>query len=111
MRASDAQSFFGGLIIRGREGEITRDILSEIKWRLSFIWEVGLGYLALVRAAPTLSGAEAQRIRLAAQLGSNLQGVCYVLAEPPIGLHSRANKISTIALNSLAGHCTNTSET
>ncbi|AEC20565.1 excinuclease ABC subunit [Pusillimonas sp. T7-7] len=104
MPVSDAQSFFDGLIIRGREGEITRDILSEIKGRLSFMREVGLGYLALDRAAPTLSGGEAQRIRLAAQLGSNLQGVCYVLDEPTIGLHSRDNQILLNALASLEGN-------
>ncbi|MCH3703493.1 hypothetical protein LZB55_09475, partial [Campylobacter lari] len=71
------------------EGEIARDILTEIRGRLNFMQEVGLNYLALDRAAPTLSGGEAQRIRLAAQLGSNLQGVCYVLDEPTIGLHPR----------------------
>ncbi|MDW8374001.1 MAG: excinuclease ABC subunit A, partial [Planctomycetota bacterium] len=58
-----------------------------------FLVEVGLGYLALDRAAPTLSGGEAQRIRLAAQLGSNLRGVCYVLDEPTIGLHPRDNRM------------------
>jgi excinuclease ABC subunit A len=60
--------------------------------RLAFLEEVGLGYLALDRSAPTLSGGEAQRIRLAAQLGSNLQGVCYILDEPTIGLHPRDNR-------------------
>ncbi|NYT85322.1 excinuclease ABC subunit UvrA [Pollutimonas harenae] len=104
MPVSDAQSFFDGLIIRGREGEITRDILAEIRGRLNFMREVGLGYLALDRAAPTLSGGEAQRIRLAAQLGSNLQGVCYVLDEPTIGLHSRDNQILLNALASLEGN-------
>src|SRR5690606_12647322 len=74
-------------------------ILTEIRGRLDFMQEVGLGYLALDRAAPTLSGGEAQRIRLAAQLGSNLQGVCYVLDEPTIGLHPRDNRI---LLNALA---------
>jgi excinuclease ABC subunit A len=63
--------------------------------------EVGLGYLALDRAAPTLSGGEAQRIRLAAQLGSNMQGVCYVLDEPTIGLHPRDNRILLGALSRL----------
>ena len=104
MPVSDAQVFFDGLIIRGREGEITRDILAEIKGRLNFMREVGLGYLALDRAAPTLSGGEAQRIRLAAQLGSNLQGVCYVLDEPTIGLHSRDNQILLNALATLEGN-------
>jgi excinuclease ABC subunit A len=62
---------------------------------------VGLGYLTLDRGAPTLSGGEAQRIRLAAQLGSNLQGVCYVLDEPTIGLHARDNQILLNALHKL----------
>jgi excinuclease ABC subunit A len=66
-----------------------------------FLEEVGLGYLTLDRAAPTLSGGEAQRIRLAAQLGSNLQGVCYVLDEPTIGLHPRDNQILLKALPTL----------
>ncbi|MBU3721261.1 MAG: excinuclease ABC subunit A, partial [Burkholderiaceae bacterium] len=75
-----------------REFAIAKDLISEIESRLAFLTEVGLGYLALDRAAPTLSGGEAQRIRLAAQLGSNLQGVCYILDEPTIGLHPRDNQ-------------------
>ena len=75
----------------GREDEIARDLLAELSARTDFLCDVGLGYLQLNRAAPTLSGGEAQRIRLAAQLGSNLQGVCYVLDEPTIGLHPRDN--------------------
>jgi excinuclease ABC subunit A len=75
----------------GREREIARDLLAELAARTEFLCDVGLGYLQLNRAAPTLSGGEAQRIRLAAQLGSNLQGVCYVLDEPTIGLHPRDN--------------------
>ena len=75
----------------GREREISRDIIAEILSRLAFLRHVGLSYLALGRAAPTLSGGEAQRIRLAAQLGSNLRGVCYILDEPTIGLHARDN--------------------
>ena len=74
-----------------REREIARDLLAEIRARLNFLERVGLGYLPLDRSAPTLSGGEAQRIRLAAQLGSNLRGVCYVLDEPTIGLHPRDN--------------------
>jgi excinuclease ABC subunit A len=70
--------------------------------RLSFLERVGLGYLALDRAAPSLSGGEAQRIRLAAQLGSNLQGVCYVLDEPTIGLHPRDNAVLLDALDQLS---------
>lgn len=101
---TEAQSFFNGLVSRGREVEIARDILTEIKGRLNFMHEVGLGYLALDRSAPTLSGGEAQRIRLAAQLGSNLQGVCYVLDEPTIGLHPRDNEILLNALSKLEGN-------
>lgn len=78
--------------LKGREKLIGEDALREIVSRLAFLKSVGLGYIALDRASPTLSGGEAQRIRLAAQLGSNLQGVCYVLDEPTIGLHSRDNK-------------------
>ncbi|MFP4164768.1 MAG: excinuclease ABC subunit UvrA, partial [Chitinispirillaceae bacterium] len=74
-----------------REEKIARDIAVELLSRLSFLKSVGLGYLSLDRAAPTLSGGEAQRIRLAAQLGSNLKGVCYILDEPTIGLHPRDN--------------------
>ena len=85
-----------------READIARDLIPEIRSRLEFLEEVGLGYLTLDRGAPTLSGGEAQRIRLAAQLGSNLQGVCYVLDEPTIGLHARDNKILLGALQSLS---------
>jgi excinuclease ABC subunit A len=84
-----------------RETGIARDVISEIQSRLLFLQDVGLGYLTLDRAAPTLSGGEAQRIRLAAQLGSNLQGVCYVLDEPTIGLHPRDNGILLGALAKL----------
>src|SRR5690606_4827121 len=98
---SDAHTFFRSLVTRGREDEIARDILTEIRSRLDFLEEVGLCYLHLDRAAPTLSGGEAQRIRLAAQLGSNLQGVCYVLDEPTIGLHPRDNHILLNALQRL----------
>jgi excinuclease ABC subunit A len=85
-----------------RENDIARDLVPEIRSRLLFLEEVGLGYLTLDRGAPTLSGGEAQRIRLAAQLGSNLQGVCYVLDEPTIGLHARDNQILLTALKSLS---------
>src|SRR5207237_3597579 len=81
----------GGL--SSREQEISRDILVELASRLAFLEQVGLGYLSLDRGAPTLSGGEAQRIRLAAQLGSNLRGVCYILDEPTIGLHPRDNLV------------------
>ena len=85
-----------------RESDIARDLVPEIKGRLEFLEQVGLGYLTLDRGAPTLSGGEAQRIRLAAQLGSNLQGVCYVLDEPTIGLHARDNQILLGALQRLS---------
>ncbi len=99
---TDARKWVEALSLAGRDAEIARDVVSEIKSRLEFLEEVGLGYLTLDRAAPTLSGGEAQRIRLAAQLGSNLQGVCYVLDEPTIGLHSRDNAILLNALQNLA---------
>ncbi|MFT7721496.1 MAG: excinuclease ABC subunit UvrA [Roseateles sp.] len=96
-----ARAWVQGLRLEGREADIARDVVAEILGRLEFLEEVGLGYLTLDRAAPTLSGGEAQRIRLAAQLGSNLQGVCYVLDEPTIGLHPRDNRILLKALGTL----------
>jgi len=90
------------LALAGRDADIARDLLPEIKSRLEFLEQVGLNYLTLDRGAPTLSGGEAQRIRLAAQLGSNLQGVCYVLDEPTIGLHARDNQILLNALHLLS---------
>ncbi len=101
MSVMDIRQWFEGLALVGREAEIARDLVPEIKSRLEFLEEVGLGYLTLDRGAPTLSGGEAQRIRLAAQLGSNLQGVCYVLDEPTIGLHARDNRILLNALHKL----------
>ncbi|RVU43321.1 excinuclease ABC subunit UvrA [Rubrivivax rivuli] len=95
----ETRAWIETLQLTGRDADIARDVVSEIKSRLVFLEDVGLGYLTLDRAAPTLSGGEAQRIRLAAQLGSNLQGVCYVLDEPTIGLHPRDNGI---LLNALA---------
>ena len=94
--------FFRRLKLPARDATIARDALAEIAGRLSFLERVGLGYLALDRAAPTLSGGEAQRIRLAAQLGTNLRGVCYVLDEPTIGLHPRDNGVLLDALAVLA---------
>jgi len=99
---TDARLWVNALTLAGRDAEIARDVVSEIKSRLEFLEEVGLGYLTLDRAAPTLSGGEAQRIRLAAQLGSNLQGVCYVLDEPTIGLHPRDNQVLLNALQTLS---------
>lgn len=98
---SDTRRWIDGLQLGGRDAQIARDVVSEIGSRLAFLEEVGLGYLSLDRAAPSLSGGEAQRIRLAAQLGSNLQGVCYVLDEPTIGLHPRDNQILLNALRKL----------
>ncbi len=98
----EAQRWVDSLALTGRDAEIARDVLVEIRNRLEFLREVGLEYLTLDRAAPTLSGGEAQRIRLAAQLGSNLQGVCYVLDEPTIGLHPRDNQVLLTALARLA---------
>jgi len=98
---SKAATFFEKLAVSGREGEIARDILAELSSRLGFLEQVGLGYLSLDRGAPTLSGGEAQRIRLAAQLGSNLRGVCYILDEPTIGLHPRDNLVLLDTLSRL----------
>jgi excinuclease ABC subunit A len=95
------KSLFEKIALHGRESEIARDIVAELNSRLGFLGEVGLGYLTLDRSAPTLSGGEAQRIRLAAQLGSNLRGVCYILDEPTIGLHHRDNQILLDVLEKL----------
>lgn len=88
---SDALQLFDKLTFTEQEEFIARQILREIKARLSFLDDVGLGYIELARAANTLSGGEAQRIRLATQIGSGLQGVLYVLDEPSIGLHQKDN--------------------
>jgi excinuclease ABC subunit A len=93
LSVSDARRFFAELDLHGREAAIARDIVAELSSRLAFLDDVGLGYLTLDRSAPTLAGGEAQRIRLAAQLGSNLRGVCYILDEPTIGLHPRDNRV------------------
>jgi excinuclease ABC subunit A len=102
LAVTDIRQWVESLALTGRDAEIARDLVPEIKSRLEFLEEVGLGYLTLDRGAPTLSGGEAQRIRLAAQLGSNLQGVCYVLDEPTIGLHARDNQILLSALHKLS---------
>ncbi len=96
-----AEAFFASLTLDERGVAIARDVLTELLGRLRFLKAVGLDYLTLDRAAPTLSGGEAQRIRLAAQLGSNLQGVCYILDEPTIGLHARDNKMLLDTLSAL----------
>jgi excinuclease ABC, A subunit len=100
--AEDALALIGKFRFRGTEAEIAKDIIAEISQRLRFLSQVGLDYLTLDRAANTLSGGESQRIRLAAQLGSNLRGVLYVLDEPTIGLHARDNSRLLDALQLLA---------
>ena len=91
MTIREADAFFTQLTLTPREAKIARQILKEIHARLNFLLDVGLDYLTLSRSAGTLSGGEAQRIRLATQIGSGLQGVLYVLDEPSIGLHQRDN--------------------
>ncbi|MEB3063362.1 excinuclease ABC subunit UvrA [[Mycobacterium] zoologicum] len=89
---ADCADFLGALTLGPREQAIAGQVLKEIQSRLSFLLDVGLEYLTLSRAAGTLSGGEAQRIRLATQIGSGLVGVLYVLDEPSIGLHQRDNR-------------------
>jgi len=89
---SDSHAFMDALTLSERESKIAAQVLREIRLRLEFLIEVGLNYLNLSRAAATLSGGEAQRIRLATQIGSGLTGVLYVLDEPSIGLHQRDNR-------------------
>ncbi len=89
---SSAAKFFRNIKLTQREREIASDLLKEIVQRLSFLENVGLHYLTLDRSAPTLSGGESQRIRLASQIGSGLVGVLYILDEPSIGLHQRDNR-------------------
>ena len=91
LSASEARKRMGKLRFREAQKTIAGELLPEIQQRLRFMENVGLGYLALGRSAKTLSGGESRRIRLAAQLGSNLRGVLYVLDEPTIGLHPRDN--------------------
>ena len=92
MSVTDAQGFFGEVEFTAREWIIAERVVKEIRDRLGFLVDVGLGYLTLSRSAGTLSGGEAQRIRLASQVGSGLVGVLYVLDEPSIGLHQRDNR-------------------
>jgi len=91
MSVKEALGFFAGLRLRAHEEQIARRILKEVTERLGFLTDVGLDYLSLDRTAATLSGGEAQRIRLATQIGSSLMGVLYILDEPSIGLHQRDN--------------------
>jgi excinuclease ABC subunit A len=98
MSVAAAHDFFGNLNLKGAEATIAAELLKEIRSRLRFLLDVGLGYLTLDRPAPSLSGGEGQRIRLASQIGSELTGVVYVLDEPSIGLHQRDNKKLLAAL-------------
>ncbi len=91
MSIDDAVNYFGALTLNDKDMQIARLVLKEVGARLGFLQDVGLNYLTLLRSATTLSGGEAQRIRLATQIGSGLQGVLYVLDEPSIGLHQRDN--------------------
>ena len=88
----DAQAYFDALELEGRQGAIAEKILKELRARYRFLVDVGLNYLTLNRSAETLSGGEAQRIRLASQIGAGLVGVMYILDEPSIGLHQRDNE-------------------
>ncbi|MZK37207.1 excinuclease ABC subunit UvrA, partial [Eggerthella sp. BIOML-A5] len=92
MSAADSLEFFDSLAFHGSEEHIAGPIVKEIKARLKFLVDVGLDYLTLERATATLSGGEAQRIRLATQIGAGLMGVLYILDEPSIGLHQRDNE-------------------
>ena len=102
LSAAEALRKIDKLRFRGTQQTIAADLIPEIQQRLRFMENVGLGYLALGRSAKTLSGGESQRIRLAAQLGSNLRGVLYVLDEPTIGLHPRDNLRLLETLTALA---------
>ena len=101
MKISDSLSFITKMKLEGSKERIAEKILKEIKDRLNFLEDVGLSYLTLDRSAETLSGGEAQRIRLASQIGSGLVGVTYVLDEPSIGLHQRDNSKLIKTLNNL----------
>jgi excinuclease ABC subunit A len=92
MSVADARSFFATIELTDTQALIGARIIQEIAERLRFLDDVGVGYLTLARAAGTLSGGEAQRIRLATQIGSGLVGVLYILDEPSIGLHQRDNR-------------------
>jgi excinuclease ABC subunit A len=101
MRINDALGFIKNMKLKGAKKKIAEKILKEITERLTFLEDVGLNYLTLERSADTLSGGEAQRIRLASQIGSGLVGVTYVLDEPSIGLHQRDNEKLIKTLNNL----------
>ncbi len=97
----ETRSWFHAMALSARDQQAAGEVIQEIQTRLTFLNEVGLGYLSLSRRAPTLSGGEAQRIRLASQIGSGLTGVLYVLDEPTIGLHQRDNRRLLAALKRL----------
>ncbi len=101
MSVGQAQQFFASLCFEGGDQEVARPLLLEICNRLKFLDKVGVGYLTLDRPAETLSGGEAQRVRLATSIGSGLVGVCYILDEPSIGLHPRDNQQLIEALREL----------
>lgn len=101
MPVAQAHSYFSKLKLPGKRGEIAEKILKEIHQRLEFLVDVGLNYLTLDRSADSLSGGEAQRIRLASQIGAGLVGVMYILDEPSIGLHQRDNERLLKTLNRL----------
>jgi excinuclease ABC subunit A len=101
MSVEDARALFAGIELEGAELLVGKEILKELNARLGFLQEVGLGYLTLDRSAATLAGGEAQRIRLATQVGAGLKGVTYVLDEPSIGLHPRDNAKLIAALKQL----------
>ncbi len=92
LTVEEARQFFTDLKLKGAAKQIATEVLKEIRARLEFLTAVGLGYLSLDRAGPSLSGGESQRIRLASQVGSDLTGVIYILDEPSIGLHQRDNR-------------------
>ena len=101
LSVDDALSFVNSLVLTPTEEKIAKDIVKELRARLGFLKNVGLNYLTLTRRAGTLSGGEAQRIRLATQIGSSLMGVLYILDEPSIGLHQRDNQKLISALKDL----------
>lgn len=101
MSIQDSMAFFSSLELKGQKAQIADKVMKEIHDRLNFLINVGLNYLSLSRSADTLSGGEAQRIRLASQIGAGLVGVMYVLDEPSIGLHQRDNERLLKTLNHL----------
>ncbi|OCH25235.1 excinuclease ABC subunit UvrA [Aliivibrio sp. 1S128] len=101
MSIQDSMAFFSSLELKGQKAQIADKVMKEIHERLNFLINVGLNYLSLSRSADTLSGGEAQRIRLASQIGAGLVGVMYVLDEPSIGLHQRDNERLLKTLNHL----------